>query len=167
MNKKIALLSALIFAVHPIHTGRVANITAGFDLLGIFFMLFSFYLYVKFSKLQSKKYFLFSLLFFVLALFASEEAITLPIIIVLYEFVFKREKFNKKNISDFPFIKYINLQKKKIKINKKINSINSKLVTKYITKLVNSIFSDLFRHLLKKKMSLELLKDFKKLGVKI
>ena len=76
-------------------------------------------------------------------------------------------KFNKKNISDFPFIEYINLQKKEIEINKKINSINSKLVAVYITKLVNSIFSDLFRHLLKKKMSLELLKDFKKLGVKI
>ena len=76
-------------------------------------------------------------------------------------------KFNKEIISDFPFIRHINLQKKKIEINKKINSINSKLVAKYITKLVNSIFSDLFRHLLKKEMAAELLKDFKKLGVRI
>ena len=76
-------------------------------------------------------------------------------------------RFNKKNASDFPFVKYINLQKKKTEINKKINSINSKLVAKYITKLVNSIFSDLFKHLLKREMSVELLKDFKKLGVKI
>ena len=76
-------------------------------------------------------------------------------------------RFNKKNTSDFPFVKYINLYSKKIKINRKINSINSKLVAKYITKLVNNIFSDLFKHLLKKKMGIDLLKDFKKLGVKI
>ena len=51
--------------------------------------------------------------------------------------------------------------------NQKINSVNSKLLAKYITKLVNSIFSDLFKYLLKKKMDIELLKDFKKLGVKL
>ena len=76
-------------------------------------------------------------------------------------------RFNKKNISDFTFIKYIDLYSKKIKINQEINSINSKLIAKYITKLVNSIFSDLFKHLLKRKMGIDLLKDFKKLGVKI
>jgi len=99
-RKNVALLSALIFAAHPIHTGRVTNITAGFDLLGIFLFLFSFYLYVKFSKSNVKKYFLFSLLFFVLAIFSSEEAVTLPLIIILYEFVFNREKFNLKNIKN-------------------------------------------------------------------
>jgi len=97
LNKKnIALVAALIFAAHPIHTGRVTNITGSFDLFGIFFMLLSFYLYIKFSKLGKKNYFLFSLLFFIIALFASEEAITLPFIVILYEFTFNRENFNKK-----------------------------------------------------------------------
>jgi tetratricopeptide (TPR) repeat protein len=95
-RKNVSLLAALIFAAHPIHTGRVTNITAGFDLLGVFLMLFSFYLYVKFSK--NKKYFFGSLVLFVLALLASEEAIVLPLIIVLYEFVFNKGKFNLKNI---------------------------------------------------------------------
>ena len=76
-------------------------------------------------------------------------------------------RFNKKNTSYFPFVKYINLYSKKIKINQEINSTNSKLVAKYITKLVDTIFSDLFKHLLKKEMSVDLLKDFRKLGVKI
>jgi len=100
-KKNISLMAALIFAAHPIHTGRVSNITAGFDLLGIFLFLFSFYLYVKFSKLNNKRYFLFSLLFFMLALLASEEAITLPLLIILYEFAFNRKKFCKKSISNF------------------------------------------------------------------
>ncbi|HJN56536.1 MAG TPA: tetratricopeptide repeat protein [Candidatus Woesearchaeota archaeon] len=97
-KRSISLIASLIFAAHPIHTGRVTNITAGFDLFGIFFMILSFYLYVKFSKFNKKKYFLFSLLFFIIALFASEEAITLPLLIVLYGFCFNKEMF--KNIKN-------------------------------------------------------------------
>ena len=49
VNKKgIALVAALIFAVHPIHVERVANMTAGFDLLGIFLFLLAFYFYILF-----------------------------------------------------------------------------------------------------------------------
>ncbi|MBI2135197.1 tetratricopeptide repeat protein [Candidatus Woesearchaeota archaeon] len=105
-NKNISLVSALIFAAHPIHTERVTNITGGFDLSGIFFMLLSFFLYIKYSKSShnDKKYFFASLILFILALFASEEAITLPLIIILYEFCFNREKFNKKLIKNcIPF----------------------------------------------------------------
>jgi len=96
-KKYISLLAALIFAVHPIHTGRVTNITAGFDLFGIFLFLLSYYLYVKFSKLNNKKYLLFSLALFILALFASEEAMILPLIIVLYEFTFNKNLKKFKN----------------------------------------------------------------------
>jgi len=110
INKNnVALISALIFAVHPVHTGRVTNITAGFDLLGIFFMLLSFYFYIKFSNnikdssnsvVLKNKYLLLSLLIYLLAVFSSEEAITLPLIIILYEFSFNREQFNKKLIKN-------------------------------------------------------------------
>ena len=109
-RRNIALISALIFAVHPIHTGRVTNITAGFDLLGIFFMLLSFYFYIKFSNnikdssnkinVLKNKYLLSSLLIYLLAVFSSEEAIVLPLIIILYEFCFNRESFNKKLIKN-------------------------------------------------------------------
>ncbi|MBI2651746.1 tetratricopeptide repeat protein [Candidatus Woesearchaeota archaeon] len=91
-KKWIALTSALIFAAHPIHTERVANITAGFDLLGIFFMLFSFYIYMKFSESGERGYFFASLILFIFALLSSEEAITLPLLIILYEFCFTKEK---------------------------------------------------------------------------
>ena len=109
INKNnIALISALIFVTHPIHTGRVTNITAGFDLFGIFFMLLAFYFYIKFSKGNNKKYFLFSLILFLIAVFSSEETIVLPLIIILYEFCFNREKFSKNSIKNnikkyFPF----------------------------------------------------------------
>lgn len=95
-KNSIAFLAALIFAVNPIRTERVTNITGSFDMLGIFFMLLSFYLYIKFSKLGNKDYFFFSLLFLFIAVFSSEEAVTLPLLIVLYELCFNREKFIEK-----------------------------------------------------------------------
>ena len=102
-NRNIALVASLIFAANPIHAERVANMTAGFDLLGIFLFLLSFYFYILYSKSNNekndKKYFIFSLLFFILALLASEEAITLPLIIILYEFSFNKE-FDKKNLKN-------------------------------------------------------------------
>ena len=65
-----------------------------------FYFLFSFYLYVKYSKNNKKNYFFGSLILFLLALLSSEEAITLPLIIILYEFVFNRDNFNKKSIKN-------------------------------------------------------------------
>lgn len=95
-KRNISLIAALIFAAHPVHTGRVTNITAGFDLFGIFFMLLAFYFYIKHSKGKSKNYFLLSLLLFLMAVFSSEEAIILPLIVILYEFSFNRKEFIEK-----------------------------------------------------------------------
>ncbi|MEK6875982.1 MAG: tetratricopeptide repeat protein, partial [Nanoarchaeota archaeon] len=95
-RNSISLIASMIFAAHPMHTERVTNITGSFDMLGIFFMLLSFYLYIKFSKLGNKKHFFFSLLFLLIAVFSSEEAITLPLLIILYDFCSKREKFIEK-----------------------------------------------------------------------
>src|SRR3989338_9220595 len=95
-RKGIALIASMIFADHPIHTERVTNITASFDMLGIFFMLLSLCLYIKFSKLGNKKHFFFSLMFLMIAVFSSEEAVTLPLLIILYEFCFNRKEFANK-----------------------------------------------------------------------
>jgi len=101
INKRnIALISSLLFALHPIHTGRVTNMTAGFDLLGIFLFLLSFYFYILFSKNNRLKYFIFSLVLFGIGLFASEEVATLPFAIILYEFCFNRNFFDKNKLKE-------------------------------------------------------------------
>jgi len=101
-KKGIGFLCAIIFAVHPIHTERVTGITAGFDLLGIAFYLFSFLLYIKFRESDKRKYFYYSLLTFLLALLSSEEAISLPVLVLLYEVTSNHNKikeiFNKNTI---------------------------------------------------------------------
>ena len=91
-KENAAFFAALIFAVHPIHTERVAGMTASFDLLGIAFYLLSFLMYLKFREAGSRKYFYYSLFAFVIALLSSEEAITLPLVVIGYEMVFNHNK---------------------------------------------------------------------------
>lgn len=91
----VGLLAGLLFAVHPIHSERVINMTAGFDMLGILFYLGAFYCYLLYSGSEPhrRELFWWSLGLFVLGLLSSEEVATLPLVIVLYEFCFHRERF--------------------------------------------------------------------------
>ena len=75
--------------------------------------------------------------------------------------------FNKRNRKDFPFVKYIHNDSKKIKVNEKINSVDSKLVSRFLNRLINSLFSELFKHLLKSKMNVKVCEELKEIGVKI
>lgn len=104
INKRdISLIASLLFAVHPIHTGRVTNITAGFDQLGIFLIFLSFYLYLLYSKKGKIIYFILSISSFLLALLSSEEAIVLPFLLLLYEICFNKENLRKKLKVYIPF----------------------------------------------------------------
>lgn len=94
-KREIAFISSLLFGIHPIHTERVTNITGGFDLIGIFFIFLSFYLWVRYSKEQENKFYWMSVASFMLALFSSEEAMVLPLIILLYEACFNKDNLKK------------------------------------------------------------------------
>src|SRR3989338_2116873 len=87
-NKTYAFVAGLLFAIHPVHTERVANMTGGFDLLGVLFLFLAFYSYILFRKNNSDKAFVFSITFFILGLFSSEEAIIFPILVIAYDLCF-------------------------------------------------------------------------------
>jgi len=91
-RKRFSLIASLLFVVHPIHTARVANMTAGFDLLGILFLFWAFYNYVIFRKYDNKRAFVYSIILFVVGLFSSEEVVVFPIIVLLYDFCFSEKK---------------------------------------------------------------------------
>jgi len=93
INKKgISLIASLLFAVHPIHTGRVTNITAGFDQLGILFIFLSFYLYLLYLKKEKAIHYVLSISVFLLALLSSEEAVIFPFLLLLYGICFNKSK---------------------------------------------------------------------------
>lgn len=93
-NKKLALITASLFAVHPILTESVAWISGGNYVRYSFFFLSSFLLYIS-SKENFIIYF-FSLIFLTLTFFNAAHAVAVPLIFFLYDFVFS-DIYKKRN----------------------------------------------------------------------
>ncbi len=96
-NGYMAFLAALFFAVHPVNTEAVNVISFREDLLVFLFCVSSFILYIKHDSFQGGKkalFYIFSVILFFLALFSKEMAITLPVMLFLYDyfFVFNQER---------------------------------------------------------------------------
>ncbi|RMG41025.1 MAG: hypothetical protein D6719_09555 [Candidatus Dadabacteria bacterium] len=87
-----AFVCCSIFVVHPVHVEAVANIVGRAELLAAFFGILSVLLAANYLK-NSKNLFLFlSALFFLLALFSKESALTLLLILPLYSFYHLRKE---------------------------------------------------------------------------
>jgi tetratricopeptide (TPR) repeat protein len=84
-------IAALLFASHPIHTEAVAWNAGLMDVAFTFFYLLSFYLYVRSEKIKKCNY-IFSVISFAFAMFLKEPALTLPVILLAYDFVFARRQ---------------------------------------------------------------------------
>ncbi|MFQ5559224.1 MAG: tetratricopeptide repeat protein, partial [Nitrospinota bacterium] len=81
-----SLFIAAIFSVHPLHVESVAWISERKDLLSTFFMLFTIFLYLKYCKTRSWKYYLFALVLFFLAVLSKPTVVTLPCLLLLLDF---------------------------------------------------------------------------------
>lgn len=107
-----ALVAAIIFAVHPVHTEVVAWAAETPELYFSFFLLISFYCYIKWSGSNSAL-FLYpaSLVSFFLAMLAKEPAAGLPFILIIYDFLFARRKrgLKQKIMSYLPYFAVLGL----------------------------------------------------------
>lgn len=105
-NKIISSITALIFAVHPIHTEAVNVVVYRTELLSSLFFIGAFFLYLKSIRniKIEKGFYLLSIFIFILALASKEMAASLPLIIVLYIYFFSQQKERKKLfVSVLPF----------------------------------------------------------------
>lgn len=101
-NRKLGLLVAGIFAVHPLLTEAVTWISGGIHAQYSFFVLLSFLLYLLArSQKWQKKYYLSSLASFFIALFTTEKSAILPLILLCFEFSFGQLKQNWKRTIPF------------------------------------------------------------------
>lgn len=81
----LSLLAAALFVVHPIHTEAVAYISGRGDALAVLFMLLCFIFYIK-----GKKLYILMLLSYALSLLSKENALILPVLLLVYHYAFKK-----------------------------------------------------------------------------
>ena len=102
----ISMFSTLIFAVHPIHTEAVSWVSGRTDSLVTLFFFASFLFYIEYTKepdsVKSGKekqstsnrnyfYLILSVFFYATGLLTKEMIVTMPVIIVLYDLVYRKK----------------------------------------------------------------------------
>jgi Tfp pilus assembly protein PilF len=84
-----SFVAALFFVTHPIHTEAVSWVSGLPELSFTFFYLLSFFLYVRHDSVFMSGY-LPSLTSFFLATLCKETALTLPAVLVVYDYTFRK-----------------------------------------------------------------------------
>ncbi|MFA5144264.1 MAG: tetratricopeptide repeat protein [Candidatus Omnitrophota bacterium] len=95
-KEMLSFFAGLVFVLHPVQTEAVSYIVQRATSLAAFFCLASLYLYIKSRLAESgtgpsgrqRYYYAASLVLAVAAAFTKEMAVILPLIILLYEFIF-------------------------------------------------------------------------------
>jgi len=89
VDKKVAGLIAFLFALHPLQVEAVAWVSSLKDLLYSFFFLWIIYIYTKQPQRQRYRYHL--ILIYFLALSAKINALSLPFLLILFDYCEKRK----------------------------------------------------------------------------
>ena len=104
--KRIAIYTALLFAVHPIQTQAVTYIVQRMEILASMFMLIALLLFIKAVKTSmiTLRIFLYGTIAvsYMLGFYSKEIAITLPALVFLYDYCFLAEGDFKKIMAHMP-----------------------------------------------------------------
>jgi len=102
-NEWVAMLTAIIFAIHPMHVESVAWVSERKDVLYTLFFLLSLIQYWKYLQEKRPAKLWTSLLFFILSLLSKPAAIVLPFILLLLDY-WRGRPYNKKLLTEkIPF----------------------------------------------------------------
>ncbi len=94
-NPFIALLSSFLFGIHTLHVESVAWITERKNVLYALFFLSSLIAYLFYLRKKKSSYYFLSLFFFILSLMSKAAAVTLPLALILVDYIYKRHIFGK------------------------------------------------------------------------
>ncbi len=101
----IAVIAALLFGVHTLHVESVAWISERKDVLYALFFVLSLIGYVKYVDSRKSKYYILSLLLFILSLFSKGQAVSLAVTLILIDYFRGRKLLSKKVILEkIPFL---------------------------------------------------------------
>lgn len=99
----ITFVTSLIFLIHPIHTEVVANVKSRDEILSFLFITLTLLLTLHYKQTSQKKYLLFGLLSYFLALLSKEYAITLLILIPMLLYIVKKLSIKESLIAVAPY----------------------------------------------------------------
>jgi tetratricopeptide (TPR) repeat protein len=100
----VAVFTALIFGIHPMHVESVAWISERKDLLYTLFLLLSLIQYWRFLQKEKKSKLILCFLFFSLSLLSKPAAIILPLLLLLLDYWLGRAFHRKVIIEKVPFL---------------------------------------------------------------
>ncbi len=105
LSKKplLALVCGLLFAVHPLHTEAVEWVSARKDVLSTFFFLLTLIGYLYGRQSGGRKTFAASLFFFFMSLLAKVMAVTLPVTLLLIDFLQGRKRSRQMILEKVPY----------------------------------------------------------------
>ncbi|MSR86602.1 tetratricopeptide repeat protein [Candidatus Peribacteria bacterium] len=98
-RRGVALMTALLFLVHPLHVEAVMWASAIKDVLSSFFLLLSLFFYMRFLRKGSKKYLRWSMEAFGVGLLCKVSIIILPILLLLID-VREKRRIGEKNLQE-------------------------------------------------------------------
>lgn len=102
-NRTAALLGGLLFAVHPLHAEATLWASARKDVLSTFFFLGSLVAYLHYVREGRRKPYYISLIAFALGLLSKVMVITLPVVLLLIDFLQRRKVDRTMVLEKIPF----------------------------------------------------------------
>ncbi len=104
-RRELAFFVALLFAIHPMHVEPVAWVSARKDLLYTCYLFLSLIAYVKYdSNSNTKKYYVLSLVFFVMSLLSKSVVVVAPLYLLLIDYLSGRLNNRKTWVEKVPFL---------------------------------------------------------------
>ncbi len=91
----LALISTVIYLVHPVHVEAVANVKGRDEILAMIFALWTLFFAIKYNRTEKFKYLLFTPILFFLGLLAKENVITFLAVVPLFLYCFESTSVKK------------------------------------------------------------------------
>lgn len=104
-RKDVAAITALFFAIHPMHVESVAWISERKDVLYSFFYLAGLLTYLQYVQAgaDKRKWYLYTVLLFLGSLLSKSAAVTFPVMLLLFDFYYRRGWQMKVLLEKIPF----------------------------------------------------------------
>ncbi len=100
-----ALLSAVLFTIHPIHTEVVANVKSRDEIMSLLFICVTFIFAIKYRDNKNNKWWLAGgIVSYFFAFLSKEYAITLLVLLPLSFYLFRKESLKASIIASLPYV---------------------------------------------------------------